>query len=99
MQREDVGEADDLTVLRERLAELGQRKLAIVRRTDGRTLRADGLDTRKARRTEAEHRDGLVTIVLGNRGLHGELIQNRLLLDDREQLLAEVVLELARERG
>ncbi len=40
------------------------------------------------------HRDGLITIVLGNRSLHRELFEDRLLLDDREQLLAEVVLEL-----
>ncbi len=96
---EDVGQTDHLTVLGERLAEAVQGQSAVVRGADGRTLGADGLDTRDARRTEAEHRDGLVTIVPGDRSLHGELIQDGLLLNDGEQLLAEVVLELARERS
>ncbi len=55
---EDVGQTDHLTVLGERLAEAVQGQSAVVRGADGRTLGADGLDTRDARRTEAEHRDG-----------------------------------------
>jgi len=91
---EDVGQSDHLTVLSEALAEAVENKGTIVSRADRSTFRTDGLDTSNARRTEAEHRDGLVTIVLGDRSLHGELIKNRLLLDDREKLLAEEVLEL-----
>ena len=83
-----------MAVLSETLAEAVQNQRTVATGADRSTFRTDGLDTSDARRTEAEHRDGLVTIVLGDRSLHGELIKNRLLLDDREQLLAEEVLEL-----
>jgi len=98
---EDVGQTDHLTVLRERLAQAVENKGAVVGGADCRAFTSGGevLNTADARRSETEHRDGLVTIVLGDRSLHAELIEDRLLLDDREQLLAEVVLELELNTG
>ncbi len=102
---EDVREADDLAVLREPLVELEQRQRTIVRRADGRTFvrvaRGSGqsLDISDARSPETEHADRTIAVVLGDRRLHGKLIEDRLLLDDAEQLLAEVVLELVGECG